>query len=748
MEQALLRILRTLGSTAHLTQAHARLLAAGLAASPRLLPALVAAAFSAHSPRYAAAALRAAGPAASTVSHNTLVERLAGARPRGRRPAPAPAPADALAAYAAMRAQGVPPNGFTFTFLLRACALLGLPRPCGCVHGQIVRCGFGSDVFVQNALMDVYHRCGGGGGVGAARQVFDEMVDRDVVSWNSIVGVYMSSGDATGAMGFFEAMPERNVVSWNTVVAGFARMGDMVTARAVFDRMPSRNAVSWNLMISGYATSGDVEAARSVFDRMDQKDVVSWTAMVSAYAKIGDLDTANELFDHMPVKNLVSWNAMITGYNHNSRYDEALRTFQLMMLEGRFRPDEATLVSVVSACAQLGSVEYCNWISSFIGKSNIHLTVALGNALIDMFAKCGDVGRAQSIFYKMETRCIITWTTMISGFAFNGLCRDALLVYNNMCREGVQLDDTVFIAALAACAHGGLLQEGWSIFNEMVERYNIQPRMEHYGCMVDLLGRAELIEYVSKKITELEPFNSSYQVLVSNCSALEGRWDGVIDARTSMRNWGIEKVPGSSSIQVGSEVHEFLAKDTRHKRRKEIYETVDGLMALMRHTEQAHWDLFVARYWGYSMLDRATTVNMGKGDLPIVLQLYQEDHRSFDHQAAVRGLKLISPSNSCQCWEQGQPLDKLVVTTDKSHHHPGVYRNQRSPHKALIRSILAYWYTRNTWNHFHLVHSETCPALSPLLPKAGAGGMKLGGCCLEGPRIRWWLNYPGVHSEI
>ncbi|BAT00891.1 Os07g0260000 [Oryza sativa Japonica Group] len=480
MEQALLRILRTLGSTAHLTQAHARLLAAGLAASPRLLPALVAAAFSAHSPRYAAAALRAAGPAASTVSHNTLVERLAGARPRGRRPAPAPAPADALAAYAAMRAQGVPPNG------------------------------------------------------------------------------------------------------------------------------------------------GDVEAARSVFDRMDQKDVVSWTAMVSAYAKIGDLDTVNELFDHMPVKNLVSWNAMITGYNHNSRYDEALRTFQLMMLEGRFRPDEATLVSVVSACAQLGSVEYCNWISSFIGKSNIHLTVALGNALIDMFAKCGDVGRAESIFYKMETRCIITWTTMISGFAFNGLCRDALLVYNNMCREGVQLDDTVFIAALAACAHGGLLQEGWSIFNEMVERYNIQPRMEHYGCMVDLLGRAgnlqeailfiesmplepsvviwvtllcscvahgnaELIEYVSKKITELEPFNSSYQVLVSNCSALEGRWDGVIDARTSMRNWGIEKVPGSSSIQVGSEVHEFLAKDTRHKRRKEIYETVDGLMALMRHTEQAHW---------------------------------------------------------------------------------------------------------------------------------------------------------------
>uniref|UniRef100_A0A0E0LJ43 Pentatricopeptide repeat-containing protein n=1 Tax=Oryza punctata TaxID=4537 RepID=A0A0E0LJ43_ORYPU len=572
MEQELLRILRTLDSPAHLTQAHARLLAAGLAATPRLLPAL-----------------------------------------------------------------GVPPNGFTFTFLLRACALLGLPRPCGCVHGQIVRCGFGSDVFVQNALMDVYYRCGGGGagGVGAARQVFDEMVDKDVVSWNSIVGVYMSSGDATGAMGLFEAMPERNVVSWNTVVAGFARTGDMVTARTVFDRMPSRNAVSWNLMISGYATSGDVEAARSVFDRMDQKDVVSWTAMVSAYAKIGDLDTAKELFDHMPVKNLVSWNAMITGYNHNSRYDEALRTFQLMMLEGRFRPDEATLVSVVSACAQLGSVEYCNWISSFIGKSNTHLTVALGNALIDMFAKCGDVGRAQSIFYKMETRCIITWTTMISGFAFNGLCREALLVYNNMCREGVELDGTVFIAALAACTHGGLLQEGWSIFNEMVEQYNIQPRMEHYGCVVDLLGRAgnlqEAILFIESM--PLEPSVVIWVTLLSSCvahgnaeliDALEGRWDGVIGARTSMRNWGIEKVPGSSLIQVGSEVHEFLAKDTRHERRKEIYETVDGLMALMRHTEQTPWGLFVASIVVIQCLigQQLCKSNMGKGIFPVVLQLY------------------------------------------------------------------------------------------------------------------------------
>jgi pentatricopeptide repeat protein len=241
-----------------------------------------------------------------------------------------------------------------------------------------------------------------------------------------------------------------------------------------------------------------------------------------------------------------------------------------------------------------------------------------------MFAKCGDVGRAQLVFNKMNTRCIITWTAMISGFAYNGQFREALLIYNDMCREGVTLDDTVFVAALAACAHGGLLQEGWSIFEQMVEHYGIVPRMEHYGCIVDLLGRAgklqeavrfiesmplkpavviwvtllsscithgdaELTEYVSARVLEIEPFNSSYQVLVSNCSALEGRWSSVMDARRTMRDWGVEKTPGSSLIQVGNEVHEFLAKDTRHQMRKEVYETLDGLIALIRHTEHIPW---------------------------------------------------------------------------------------------------------------------------------------------------------------
>ncbi|GJN12196.1 hypothetical protein PR202_ga30453 [Eleusine coracana subsp. coracana] len=187
MEHELLRILRSIKAPRPLLQTHAQLVAAGLAASPRLLTALVSAALSVlSSPRHGAAALRAAGADASTVAHNTLIERLAG-RGSGR----GCSPEDALAAYAAMRGAGVPPNGFTFTFLLRACESLRRLPTCWCVHAQIVRCGFAGDVVVQNALINVYYKCSDMGDVAAARQVFDEIPDRDVVSWNSIIGVYM-----------------------------------------------------------------------------------------------------------------------------------------------------------------------------------------------------------------------------------------------------------------------------------------------------------------------------------------------------------------------------------------------------------------------------------------------------------------------------------------------------------------------------------------------------------------------------
>ncbi|KAJ8618850.1 hypothetical protein MRB53_015036 [Persea americana] len=522
---------------------------------------------------------------------------------------------DALLTFNRMKQSAISPNNFTFTFLLKSFDSVESFEEGSAIHAQIVKFGYGLNVFVQNTLLDFYSRCGRE--LDLARRVFEEMPQRDVVSWNSMISAYLSRGDMVSAIQVFELMPERNVVSWNSIVAGLSKGGDMDKARSVFDRMPIRNTVSWNAMIAGYVKCSDVATARSFFDQMPEKDVVSWTAVISGYTKIGDLASASSLFDQMPIKNVVSWNTMIAGYVQNHMFDRALQLFHQLLLRSELKPDVATLTSVLSACAHLGALEHGSWVESYIKKKKFKITVTLGNALIDMFAKCGDVENAKAVFSQMSKRCIITWTTMVSGLAFNGKCREALAVFDTMCRDKVEPDDVIFIAVLTACSHGGLVEEGLHIYDRMLREFSIEPRIEHYGCMVDLLGRAgkleeaigfiksmpmepnaiiwatllgscksykneDLVEFVTGKILDLEPSNPAYRVLISNSNALVGRWGDVMSARMVMKEEGMEKVPGCSSIQVGSGVHEFLVKDTRHEKRKEIYEALCGLTQQLR----------------------------------------------------------------------------------------------------------------------------------------------------------------------
>lgn len=601
MERGLIQIIQKCRNLKELKQTHLHIIVHGLHNSNHLLPKLIDGSSSLGSLNYAIQIFEHSQDP-NVVVHNTMIKCLVD---KSRQK-------DAFLAYTRMRLSGVSPNNFTFTFLLKACQSAEGSSE---IQAQIVKFGFGDDVFVQNALLNVCSKCSKD--LDLARRLFDEMPERDVVSWNSMVGAYMANGDMEGAMHLFEIMPERNVVSWNTVITSLCKAGRMVDARAVFDRMTSKNTISWNAMITGYVNCNAILAAQSLFDRMEDRDVFSWTAMISGYTRIGDMVSARNLFVRMPVKNVVSWNVVISGYNQNGQHSEALSMFQSMMLDGKFRPDEATLVSVVSACAQLGSLEHGNWVYSYLNRNNFELTVLLGNTFIDMFAKCGDIKKADMVFRKMTRRSIVTWTAIVSGLAFNGQCREALALFKRMCSEQVEPDDVIFIAVLSACSHGGLVEEGHEIFDNMVHHYQIKPRMEHYSCMVDLLGRAgklkeairfmesmpmepsiviwatllsfctyhgttELIEIVSQKVASLMPSDPCYQVLLSNSNAHNGKWDYMMDVRATMRREGIEKVPGCSSIQIGREVHEFIVKDSRHRRRKEIYEVLYGLTDMMK----------------------------------------------------------------------------------------------------------------------------------------------------------------------
>ncbi|XP_010537334.1 PREDICTED: pentatricopeptide repeat-containing protein At1g08070, chloroplastic-like isoform X1 [Tarenaya hassleriana] len=600
MENELLRLLGRCGRVFQLKQIHAHILVHGLQYGAFILPKLLSLSAELCSLQYTVSAFWAAKNP-TVVACNTMIKCFVGKNNGG----------GGIRVYNRMKDLKVMPNSFTFTFLLRCFGSFEGTRDGMAIHGEILKLGLGSSVFVQNTLLDFYVKCWGR--LDFARQVFDEMPERDIVSWNSMIGVYMGQGDIESAIGLFESMPERNTVTWNSLISGLCKAGNMKLALSIFERMPVRNDVSWNSMISGFIRSGDMKAARSILDRMPEKTVVSWTLLVTGYSLAQDLESASRIFHQMPVKNIVSWNAMITGYVHNRMFDQALELFRRMLIDGKCRPDQTTLISVLSACSHLGSLGHGKWIDSYIRKNSIELSTSLGNTLIDMFAKCGDVDGAKAVFDSMgHRRCIITWTAMVSGLAINGCCKEAIDLFDRMCQEGVKPDDVIFISVLSACTHGGLVEEGNRVFDCMVTQYQIQPRIEHYGCMIDLLGRAskleeavqliesmhltpnaviwatllsackihgnaKLLEDVTRKILDQEPSNPGYLTLISNLSASVGKWEHSSTHRVSMRQHGLEKVPGCSSIQVDNQVHEFIAKDSRHEQRDRIYRALDIL---------------------------------------------------------------------------------------------------------------------------------------------------------------------------
>ena len=358
-------------------------------------------------------------------------------------------------------------------------------------------------------------------------------------------------------------------------------------------------------LLDVYAKGGDVVSARQLFDTMPERSLVSLTAMLTCYAKHGNLDDARVLFDGLEERDVVCWNVMIDGYTQHARPNDALVLFRRMLKE-KVKPTEVTVLSVLSACGQLGALELGRWVHSYIVNNGIQINVLVGTALIDMYGKCGSLEDARLVFDNIPTKDVVAWNSMIVGYAMHGFSQEALQLFYEMCRMGFRPTAITFIGVLNACAHGGLVSEGKKFFSLMKEAYNLEPEVEHYGCMVNLLGRAghleeayelvrnmkidpdpvlwgtllgacklhgnvslgeEIVEFlVSRNLASDGTF-----VLLSNIYAAVGNWDGVGKVRAMMKETGIQKEPGCSSIEISNKVHEFLAGDLRHSKSKEIY---------------------------------------------------------------------------------------------------------------------------------------------------------------------------------
>ncbi|CAA2995270.1 putative pentatricopeptide repeat-containing protein At5g37570 [Olea europaea var. sylvestris] len=449
------------------------------------------------------------------------------------------------------RESTVGPDKYTFPSLIKACSNANALREGRVIHGLSVRYGTDGDVFVGSSLIDLYGKCEE---INSARKVFDGMNVTNEVSWTAMMVGYLNSGDLFKAKYLFDEMPVKSLATWNAMIKGLVRLGELKGARILFDKMPERNKVSFTTMIDGYAKAGDMATARLLFDELSEKDLFSWSALISGYVQNGKSNEAMKVFGEMWAMNV--------------------------------RPDEFIMVSLMSACSQLGCLKLAKWVDFYICNNSFDLGRAhVAAALVDMNAKCGNMERASFLFEKMPKRDLISFCSMIQGFSMHGNGVQAVALFDRMIDEGLRPDDVAFTVILAACTRAGLVDDGSRYFDIMINEYSLSPSPDHYACMVDLLGKSgklnaayeliksmpvephagawgallgacqlqcdtDLAEKVAHRLFELEPHSASSYVLLSNIYAEANRWLEVSHLRGKMSERGLRKIPGCSYVEL------------------------------------------------------------------------------------------------------------------------------------------------------------------------------------------------------
>lgn len=472
------------------------------------------------------------------------------------------------------------------------------------------------NVIASNSMIVLLGRCGR---VSEALQLFREMDEKDLVSWTALLSCYEQNGMYEEALKLFAQMCANGTVVDEVVMVSVlsacahllvVKTGELAHGLVVRNGFESYVNLQ-NALIHMYSACGDVVAAQKLFDTSTYLDQYSWNSMLSGYLRCGIVEKARAIFDAMPEKDVVSWSAMISGYVQLGRFSETLDLFQEMLLED-VRPDETTLVSVISACTHLTAIDQGNWLHAYIRKNALNVNVVLGTTLIDMYMKCGCVKNAVEVFCGMEVKGVSTWNAVILGLAMNGQVERSLNMFEKMKTSEIVPNEITFVAVIGACRHMGLVDEGRNYFESMTKIYHIEPNVKHYGCMVDLLGRAGLLkeaekliysmpiapdvatwgallgackkygdsemgERVGRKLIVLQPDHDGFHVLLSNIYASKGDWNDVMKIRGTMMQQGVVKVPGCSMIEANGVVHEFLAGDKSHPQMKEIEEMLDEM---------------------------------------------------------------------------------------------------------------------------------------------------------------------------
>ncbi|WCJ40287.1 Tetratricopeptide repeat (TPR)-like superfamily protein [Euphorbia peplus] len=375
------------------------------------------------------------------------------------------------------------------------------------VHAKIIRHCLVNDQLLIRKLL---HLCFSYDKFDYAALVFHQIQNPQTFTWNFMIRGYTINGNSRDAILLYNLMisngfpPDKFTFPFviKACLAAFdIEKGKEVHGLAVKIGF-SNDTFLRNTLMDLYFKCKDLDSGRNVFDNMRVRSVVSWTTFVSGLVSCGELDGARKAFDRMPARNVVSWTAMINGYVKNQRPQEAFELFWKMQLDN-VRPNEFTLVELLKACTELGSLELGSQIHDYALQNGFKIGVFLGTALIDMYSKCGNLEGAKQVFDKMEVRSLPTWNSMITSFGVHGYGKEALILFAQMEEANVQPDAITFVGVLCACVNTNDVEEGARHFKNMTQCYGISPVLEHYTCMIQLYTRSDRLGEANKLVNSM-----------------------------------------------------------------------------------------------------------------------------------------------------------------------------------------------------------------------------------------------------
>lgn len=514
----------------------------------------------------------------------------------------------ALCIFRKMLAAGVKPNSVTIASVVSTCTNLSLYQHGKEIHGYCIKTAeLDSDLLVGNSLVDLYTKCQY---MDVARKKFSRIKQKDLVSWNAMLAGYATKGCRDDAIELLHEMElqgvETDVITWNGLLTGFTKYGDGKTAQEFFYKMCMKgmypNTTSLSGALAACAQVKDLKLGKEIHGYVIRNEIELSTsvgsALISMYSACGSLEIACSVFNELSRKDVVIWNSIIAACAKSGFGVGALNLMR-ELASSNLRPDTVTMVSALPACSRLASVRHGKEIHQYIIRHGLNIGNFIWNALIDMYGRCGLIHRSRKVFDLIPQKDVVSWNVMIAVYGMHGLGMDAINLFQCMRATVLTPNHFTFTNLLSACSHSGLIDEGREYFEMMKEEYAINPAMEQYACMVDLMARAgqfieamefikkiplepnaaiwgsllgacrihcnpDIAEYAAGYLFELEPESSGNYILLANIYAAVGRWEDAAKVRCLMKERGVTKPPGCSWIEVERKVSSFIVGDTKH----------------------------------------------------------------------------------------------------------------------------------------------------------------------------------------